>query len=34
MCNSFDIIGAFLVEPELKFVLQQSVFAKLDNCLL
>ncbi len=34
MCNSFDIFGAFLVEPELKFELQQSVFVKLDNCLL
>ncbi len=34
MCNSFDVFGAFLVKPALKFVLQQSDFIKLDNCLL
>jgi hypothetical protein len=34
MDDSFSIFGAFLVEPRLKFVLQWSVFVKLDNCLL
>ncbi len=33
-CNLFNIIGAFLVKPELKFVLQQSIFVKLGSCLL
>jgi hypothetical protein len=34
MDDSFSIFGAFLVEPRLKFVLQWSVFIKLDSCLL
>jgi hypothetical protein len=34
MGDSFGIFGVFLVEPRLKFVLQWSVFVKLDNCLL
>ncbi len=34
MGDLFSIFGAFLGEPRLNFVLQWSVFVKLDNCLL
>jgi hypothetical protein len=34
MDDSFSIFGAFVVEPRLKFVLQWSVFVKLNFFLL
>ncbi len=34
MDDSFNTFGVFLEEPRLKFVLQWSVFIKLDSCLL